>query len=272
MEFSIPDIVRPVHVAVPYVRLVSEFLPLVKENRLNLEIGLGAEALTSFKRADFEKTVLDLKEYGARFSLHGPFMDLAPGAIDDSILDATRKRLDLFAEAAPVFDPVSIVLHTGWDRKRYNDLEEQWMERAFATFSALFERLLATTDSNLAIENVYDKTPRILSDLFERLDDSRIGFCFDPGHANAFSSTSIEGWLEVLGHKLMEIHVHDNMGEWDDRIAVGAGNICFNGIFSYLAGAGAKPLIVCEAHSAEDVVGSLSALEKIIRETGALIK
>ena len=63
----------------------------------------------------------------------------------------------------------------------------------------------------LALENsVY---PEYLHFLLDHIDSSHIGFCFDSGHAHAFSPE--EDYLSRWGHRLMAMHLHDNDGKND---------------------------------------------------------
>ncbi len=264
MENSTHPVFRQIQVSVPYTRLIEEFLPLVLENRINPEIGLDARALCTFDKHHFENTLAALQGHNARISLHAPFMDLAPGAVDDSILEATRARLQLFADRAPLFDPVSIVFHTGWDRKRYLTFEDVWLDNAYETFAPVFKTLIRDTRASLAIENVYEKTPRMLVRLLDRFRDPRVGWCLDPGHAHAFSHTPLNEWLNTLGDRIRVVHVHDNRGSSDEHLAVGDGTIDFGMVFRFLKKGNHAPVITCEAHTVEDVLSSLDPLEQLL--------
>ena len=116
------------------------------------------------------------------------------------------------------------------------------------------------TGTALMIENVYEKTPRMLSRLFEGLKAEQVGFCFDLGHMLAFSETDMQGWLNELGPRIRELHLHDNDGTEDHHLAIGAGDIDFESLFEYVDENRMRPIITIEAHKEEWLWQSIEAL------------
>ena len=75
----------------------------------------------------------------------------------------------------------------------------------------------------LAIENI--KSTDHLIFLLNRLQDSSVRFCFDIGHANAFTNDlHSEIWSKAFP-KLHCIHIHDNDGKQDEHLLPGMGTI-----------------------------------------------
>ena len=59
------------------------------------------------------------------------------------------------------------------------------------------------------------------------------GITFDTGHSNIHSEPV--NYLKNLPHdKLLNIHIHDNMGEIDNHLPLGQGNINFRELIKYL--------------------------------------
>ncbi len=77
------------------------------------------------------------------------------------------------------------------------------------------------------MENVYERGPQQIRPLLDALDSPQVRFCFDTGHANAFGSAPYGEWMEMLGDRLGEIHIHDNDGTTDEHLPVGEGNFPF---------------------------------------------
>ncbi|MFH1887990.1 MAG: sugar phosphate isomerase/epimerase [Pseudomonadota bacterium] len=246
-----------VHVSVPYRRLVTEFWDLVTHRGVNLELGLDHEALEGFSLEHFRETARVLAGRGVSVSLHAPFLDLSPGALDPQILAATRHRFSQVARVAEIFDPLCVVCHTGWDRKRYGFVQEPWLDAAAETFRWFSEELGNASRARALIENVYEKRPGILMELFERLPVGAAGFCLDVGHALAFSGTPLSGWLDALGDRMEEVHVHDNHGAQDEHLAAGAGEVDFPLLLEFVHQMPRMPLFTLEAHSPEGVAQSL---------------
>ncbi|MDY6951098.1 MAG: sugar phosphate isomerase/epimerase family protein [Thermodesulfobacteriota bacterium] len=254
-------ILGKVQICIPFRLLEDKYLPLVLKRRINPEIGIDGNLMDTHGRKAFSRMASLLRQEGLSITLHGPFYDLSPGAVDKKILLATRERLRQAFDLIPLFEPASVVCHTGYDRKRYGNDKDLWLETAVETWAPLVKDLEGTR-TRLMLENVYEKTPAILLRLIKGLNTKNVGFCFDTGHMHAFSATNVQGWLEDLGPFVEELHVHDNHGSRDDHLAIGAGDIDFDTLFRYVAKNRLKPIITLEAHKEEWIWQSLEALSR----------
>ena len=253
------NILKKVQVCIPFKLLKEKYLPLVLENRINPEIGIDGDVIDTYSRKDFSEIVSILQQEGLLITLHGPFYDLVPGGVDKKILKATRERLKEVFDIIPIFEPLSIVCHTGYEGKRYHEVEDEWLETAIETWTPLIKNLKGTL-TNLMIENVYEKTPKMLLKLLHGLNTEKAGFCFDAGHMNVFSETNMEGWLTALGPFLKQLHLHDNLGIKDDHLAIGKGKIDFESLFEYVEKNRLRPIITLEAHKEKWIWQSLEVL------------
>ncbi len=258
------DIVRQIQVCVPFRLLKDKYLPLVLEHRINPEIGIDAQVIDTHSKSELSEMASIVREQGLTITLHSPFYDLVPGGMDNKMLSATRERLRETFDLIPVFEPVAIVCHTGYDKKRYHEVEEEWLETALETWTPLV-RCLQGTQTTLMLENVYEKTPRLLVKLLTQLNSEKVGFCFDAGHMNVFSETSMQGWLEALGPLLKEVHLHDNEGTRDDHLAIGAGKIDFEYLFEHVEKNGLRPIMTLEAHKEKWMWQGIEALSQSTR-------
>ena len=243
----------------PFRLLKESYLPLVLEKRLNPEIGINGEVMDNYSRKALADIAAILHQEGLCITLHGPFYDLVPGGMDTKILNASRERLREAFDLIPIFEPVAMVCHTGYDRKRYYDAQDPWLETAIETWAPLV-RGLRDTATTLMLENVYERTPRMLLRLLKGLNTDKVGFCFDTGHMSAFSETDMRGWLEVLGPFIKECHLHDNDGGWDDHWAIGQGRVDFEKLFKYLEDNHLRPIMTLEAHKEAWIWESFKAL------------
>lgn len=258
---TLGHIIHSVQVCVPFRLLREQYLAMILEHRINPEIGIDADVIDTCSPGDFSEIASVLRQEGLSITLHGPFYDMVPGGMDKKILQATRDRLSQAFDLIPLFEPKSIVCHTGYDKKRYHDAHDQWLETAIKTWTPLVEQLHGS-QTVLALENVYEKTPTMLVQLLSALDTDRAGFCFDPGHMNAFSETTMGGWLDRLGPFLRQVHLHDNDGTWDDHLAIGTGNINFEALFTHIKKYAIQPIVTLEAHQENWVWQSLKALSE----------
>ncbi len=255
------DIIRRIQVCIPFRLLKDKYLPLVLENRINPEIGIDGGVIDTHSKKDFLEMVSILRQEGLLITLHGPFYDLVPGGMDKKILKATRERLKQAFDLIPVFEPLSIVCHTGYDRKRYHEVEDEWLDAALETWAPLVKGLQGT-ETTLMIENVYERTPRMLQKLLRGLNSENVGFCFDAGHMNVFSETNMEDWLKAMGGFLKQLHLHDNDGISDDHLAIGAGKIDFEYLFKFLEDNRLRPIITLESHKEKWIWQSLEVLSR----------
>jgi sugar phosphate isomerase/epimerase len=255
------EIIQSIQLCIPFKLLKEKYLPLVLENRINPEIGISGEIMDTHSNGQFLQMASLLHKEGLSITLHGPFFDLVPGGMDKKMLQATRERLKEAFDLIPVFEPLSIVCHTGYDRKRYPDVQDQWLDTALETWTPLADALKGTATA-LVFENVYERTPRMLSRLIEGLNRDCVGFCLDTGHMNVFSETDLERWLETMSPFLKQLHLHDNDGSRDDHLAIGEGQIDFDSLFAHIEKNRLKPIITLEAHQERAIWRSLEALSQ----------
>jgi sugar phosphate isomerase/epimerase len=257
------ELKKDVQVNIPFTMLWNSYLERILEEDLNPEIGLDATALENFNRDDFRKVAEKLRERGLVVTLHGPFIDLSPGSPDPQIRDLTRRRYEQVAELVPLFRPMTVVCHAGYEARRYGFLGEAWYQNSLKMWHWLAHRL-NNEGTKLMLENVFEDDPEDLKTLFGNLDPEKVGFCLDVGHCSAFSSTPVENWIHCLGPYIGQLHLHDNFGRKDDHLCLGKGNIDFKGFFSLLMETlEGQPIVTLEPHREEDVRPTLAYLAEV---------
>ncbi|HDH53206.1 MAG TPA: hypothetical protein ENH24_01830, partial [Nitrospirae bacterium] len=116
------------HVHVPYDS-VDRYLRFVREERLNLEIYFGSGSFDNLARSD----IIELKnklDYNPRLTIHAPFMDLSPGAVDLKVREATMKRFSETLSAAEILMPRVIVFHSGYEKWKYEKKVNIWLKQS----------------------------------------------------------------------------------------------------------------------------------------------
>jgi len=244
------------HVHVPFHR-IEEYLRFIKDNRINLELYFSSRSLDIFHYSD----IAELKEllgYNPSFTIHAPFMDLSPGAVDSKIREVTLERFSHIIDIAEVLMPKSIVFHSGYEKWKYALKIDIWLEKSLNTWKFLLKRT-ADIGLKIAIENIFEDEPTNLRMLMEAMSSEHFGICFDTGHFNLFSKTSLDEWLRQLKPYIIELHLHDNNKNSDDHLAIGDGTFDFDTLFSSLKD---KDLIyTVEGHTPEDVLKSIKRLK-----------
>ena len=248
------------HVHVPYNR-IGTYLDFINEHRINLEIFFEGSHLDKIKEHDIV-ILLEKLDYKPSITMHAPFMDLSPGAVDTYIRDITVKRFSQVFDIAEALRPSVIVFHSGYEKWKYAHKIDVWLEGSLKTWKPFLKKAV-DIGTKIAIENIFEDDPTNLRLLMEKMDSELCGICFDTGHCNLFTQVPLEVWLRQLKPYIIELHLHDNNKTFDDHLAIGDGSFDFNTLFAALKDN--ELVYTVEAHSAEDTVISIKRLQKYIQ-------
>ncbi|HOO90186.1 MAG TPA: sugar phosphate isomerase/epimerase family protein [Syntrophales bacterium] len=257
------EILKKVQVNMPFRMLVDEYLDIVLEEGIHPEVGLDCFALDRFSTDEFHAVADRLHDAGLPITLHAPFFDLRPGAIDRKVREVTIERFRQVFDLAVFFRPRSVVCHAAFDEKYYVSNEDVWLENSRDTWS----RFIETADkvgTKIAIENVYEGSPKYLGLLLDAFRGSQnVCLCFDTGHFNAFSESTLDEWMNVLGSRIGHIHLHDNDGRVDEHKPVGEGTFPFNRFFELLEKMNVRPTVTLEPHKVENLWRTLENIKRM---------
>jgi sugar phosphate isomerase/epimerase len=248
-----------IHAHVPYPRL-SEHLGYIVADRINPEIFFSAETLDHIVWEELSAQAGVLHSAGLTTTIHAPFMDLNPGALDPSIREVTRKRFHQVFQAAEQLKPRVIVFHPGYDDLRYGGNRLDWLKNSI-DFWREFVRCARDLGCVIAMENIFEKEPSTLRGLLDAIDDPCFRHCFDVGHWNMFTTVSMEEWFAELGPFLAESHIHDNHGHADEHLPPGEGQIDFPLLFRLLRQYAPNAVYTIEAHSFTRLERALKAIQ-----------
>lgn len=248
------------HIHVPF-EMLEKHLPFIKKEKLNLEIYFGSRRIDNLRKKDIIKLKKKL-DYNPRLTIHAPFMDLSPGAVDSRVREITIKRFFDVFDLAEVLKPKIVVFHSGYEKWKYDERVDIWLEGSLKTWKLVNERAEAL-GVKIAIENIFEDEPTNLKLLMEEMNSKNFGICFDTGHFNLFSKTFLSNWLEMIKPYIVELHLHDNTKSKDLHLAIGDGNFDFRTLFRELKG---KNLVyTIETHSVEDTKKSLERLKMYLK-------
>jgi sugar phosphate isomerase/epimerase len=243
------------HFHIPY-EACDKYLPFFKENKWNLEIYFGSRSFDKIKKSDIIKLKKKL-DYDPQLSIHGPFMDLSPGAVDPKVRKITIKRFSKTLEIAEVLKPRAIVFHSGYDKWKYDGRVDIWLEGSLQTWKPI-NKMAADIGVKIAVENIFEDDPLHLGLLSKEMASENFGLCFDTGHFNLFSKLPLTEWLGIIKPYLKELHLHDNSRNADDHMAIGDGNFDFVTLFNEIQGIDC--VYTLEAHNVKDAMTSLERL------------
>ncbi len=245
-------------VHVPYDS-VDKYLSFIMEEQLNLEIYFGSNSFDNLTSKD----IVSLKnklDYNPALTIHAPFMDLSPGAVDLNVREVTIKRFHEVLDVSETLQPEVIVFHSGYDKWKFNNRVNIWLENSLHTWEPINKRA-SDLGVKIAIENIFEDEPGNLQMLAEAMDSDNFGICFDTGHFNLFSRLPLQKWLGMIKPHIKELHLHDNTGNGDDHLAIGDGSFDFELLFEELKGIECAYTI--EAHTIESVKKSLTRISDL---------
>ncbi|MBC8413409.1 MAG: sugar phosphate isomerase/epimerase [Nitrospira sp.] len=247
------------HVHVPYDRF-SDYRDFLRDNELNFELYFGTKNFDSISTDDIADLKHSLK-YSPDISIHAPFMDLSPGAVDLKVRELTVKRFSSVLDFAEILNPRVIVFHSGFDRWKYDKRDNSWLEASLETWLKINGRA-ASLGVQVAIENIFEDEPENLRILASEMDSENFGICFDTGHFNLFSKLTLKEWLAIVKPYIKELHLHDNNRYADEHLALGEGDFDFQTLFSELKGIDC--VYTLEAHSIENINISLTRIKQYL--------
>ena len=204
------------------------------------------------------KRLQEKLDYQPALTIHAPFMDLSPGAVDSKVRAVTIERFSQIFNIAETLKPKVIVFHSGYEKWKYASKIDLWLEGSLITWKHLLPRA-EEQGIRIAIENIFENDPINLRFLMEKMGSQYFGVCFDTGHFNLFSATPLEEWLQQLKPYIIELHLHDNNKSADNHRAIGDGSFDFDTLFRLLKDR--NLVYTIEAHTKEDVFKSLERLK-----------
>ncbi len=265
MRISPAAVADRVQVNIPFPFLLQSLGDRFLQNGLHPEIGLDAGSLCRFPPASFRRVARRFRQAGRRLTLHAPFQDMAPGALDDEVLAATRRRFRLACRWLTEFRPAALVCHLGYEARHYRHDLDAWLNRAAATFREVAHRA-AAVGALVALENVFEQGDEnmLFREVIARAGAPNLKVCLDVGHLLAFGDGDYAGWLAALWDHIALLHLHDNDGSHDAHAALGTGRVPVPFILEFLASRlSRQPLITLEPHQEGSLEPSLNYLASL---------
>ncbi|MGO9614461.1 MAG: sugar phosphate isomerase/epimerase family protein [Dissulfurispiraceae bacterium] len=247
---------RSPQIHIPFEK-IELYLPVILKERLNLEIYFNSYILDSIQ-ADTVRRLRESLSHDPFLTVHAPFMDLSPGAVDVKVRSVTIERFNEILDLSTLLKPACIVFHSGYEKWKYAFNVNLWLEKSLETWEPLNKRA-KDLGISLAIENIFEDEPGNLKLLMESMSSENFGICFDTGHCNLFSRVELTEWIKELKPFIIELHLHDNDRSADSHYPIGDGNFDFTTLFSSLKDNHCIHTI--EAHTYERVLKSIERLK-----------
>jgi len=220
-ESSRSDVI--LYASVPFDTAFTRLEEIIAR-RVHPELYFSSSILDECRDADVKCLGRALSHAGISYTFHAPYIDLVPGGLDRKMREATKERLEHVVHLASLITPQSIVCHPGYDDWRYGEFQDVWLQGSAEMWGGLGKRA-RKAGVTLLLENVFENAPATLERLLASLDPACFGFCFDVGHWLVYSTAAVDEWMDRLGNRLREIHLHDNHGHGDEHLPPGDGGM-----------------------------------------------
>jgi sugar phosphate isomerase/epimerase len=236
---------------------------------LALQQDLGIEIMTfanpSVLDGDWRELVESyktmLRPIRGLLTLHGPFMDMAPGSPDAKVNEICFSRYSHALQIAEQLNARVVIFHANFIAAIHNDDYRQgWQQRNIVFWSRMAE-VARQHNVTIAVENMWEFDPNIIGDVLRAVDHPYLRACIDVGHAHLFSRVPFETWLQVMEPWLIHTHLNNNNGVIDIHHAFIDGVLDYTQILRTLRALPNPPPYTLEMDHVEDMRVSLPYFE-----------
>ena len=249
--------------------------------RLALQYSLGIEVMAfaypDLLDGNWQDALADYKQMlhpiRGMITMHGPFMDMAPGSPDKQINKVVRERYQHGIRVASELGAEVIVFHANFIASIGNlEYRYGWHQRNVEFWGPMAE-YAAEHGVTIAVENMWEFDPDIIADVLREVDHPNLRACLDVGHAHLFSifrrDLTFEDWLKAFGPWLVHTHMNNNDGSIDVHRGLHEGVLDYTQIMRRIRQMPKPPSITLEIDRVSDMKISLSYME-LMRPTGHL--
>jgi sugar phosphate isomerase/epimerase len=195
---------------------------------------------------------------------HGPFLGLDIASLDAHIAEYSAACLARGLEVTAGLGGSTMVVHTNYSPRFSRAGLREWLGNWSARMGPMLRKARGL-GVRIALENVWEERPETLARLVGVLPDRDAMVCLDTGHLAAFSGLPAARWWELLGEKVIALHLHDNDGSSDDHLPPGRGIFDFPSLAAILRGRVPPPLMTFEVDLAGAIEGK-AYLESLLSE------
>ncbi|MBQ0058385.1 MAG: sugar phosphate isomerase/epimerase [Lachnospiraceae bacterium] len=156
-----------------------------------------------------------------RRTLHAPFIELFPCAIDPLIRQVSWQRYKQAVDLALEHKAHTVIIHAGHNPKIHYPI---WFTEQSVPFWKDFAREVPD-GMTICLENVLETEPSYMADIIEGVNDPKIQMCLDVGHVNAYSPYTNDEWLERCAPIIKHFHIHNNDAVLDSHQMLAEGII-----------------------------------------------
>ena len=199
---------------------------------------------------------------GMRFQVHAPMSDVNIGSVYEPMRRASVEEILSILSLCRGLDIRVVTVHPGF----VNGIAFLDRSQAFTkTVQSLKDIDLASREHSVtvAVENMpsgINATCTKAQALFEAVEGTELGICFDMGHAN--TAGEVDALLKGV-KRFRNVHLHNNAGQWDQHNKVDEGTADLEKVLEALRPVYSGNLIV-ESTDLQSGVESKKVLERLL--------
>ncbi|MEO2152241.1 MAG: sugar phosphate isomerase/epimerase family protein [Thermococcus sp.] len=201
-----------------------------------------------------------LESFELEVTVHAPFSDVNIGSLNEKLRTASIEVLAETLDVASRLNALAVTVHPGHCSPASRKFREDY-NRVHRDSLRELERFSEEFGIRVGVENmptfpILDaQTPERLAEL---LDGINLGVTLDVGHLNTVGFP-FERFMELLGERIVHVHLHDNSGKSDEHLSLGRGTVPWREVLPRLE----KFSRALEVSSLDDARVSLAFLRDI---------
>jgi len=240
-------------------RNIVDCIQLAQEYQLGIE--LMVFAFPNVLDGDWQGTIAryrQLLQNIRRRTMHGPFMDMAPGSPDRRINALCYERYQHAIRIASELEIPLVVFHANFIAAIHNiEYRVGWHQRNVDFWSPLAE-YAQHYGVTVAVENMWEFDPDIIGDLLKEINHPNLRACLDVGHAHLFGDeATFERWLNTMGELIVHTHMNNNDGKIDIHMGFDHGVLDYNQLLPEIRALPAHPTMTLEMDEVDFMKASL---------------
>jgi len=236
-------------------------LDVAKQFDYNLEIVAFARAQILDKGWEelLEEHKDKLQGFRGSISIHGIITDILIHSTDSKIQEVSKNRVYHCLDISKALGAQFVVFHSNFNPLlKFERYYRNWVEK----HTDFWSEVTSKYDFIILLENMWEPTPEIFRILLDEVKSPRLKICLDTGHANIYSKIPIKDWIGCLGKDIPYMHVDDNLGDIDNHLVAGDGDINWKEFSDSIKEANIYPQIVFEGVTLENTLKSIDYFRK----------
>jgi len=208
-----------------------------------------------------------LESYDFTYSVHAPYIDVNLASLNPYLGKASEKAVEKSLILSYKINSRVVTVHPG---RLPKDYPKEALPKAIENSVERLRHLNSVGEDLgicLSIENDHKTANRLIAGYPDQIREiiAKVGckFTLDVGHANTLVDPI--NFVELLGSDIVIVHLHDNLGESDDHLGIGEGNIDFKRVIGSLLNHRYHGPLILEIYRQQEIEPSINRIREILK-------